>query len=220
MKFERIRDLSSFYINDKNSYFYKFWNDFESEPLRIKAFTLLEEELQSIDNLSWIQLKEEASNLCLHHNVDRGWSKLFEKLNEVKGYQFLKTLECKDITFIPRSKNNGIETPDLEARLNDDFMLCEVKTINVSDGLLSAIKNMKVRDVRSTLPEGLKNKLKDVINKAQSQLSGCRDNATKFIYLVISFDEDLDHRNELNNDVRKLLNSIDLNNIEVVIHNE
>jgi hypothetical protein len=220
MKFERIRDLSSFYINDKNSYFYKFWNDFESEPLRIKAFTLLEEELQSIDNLSWIQLKEEASNLCLHHNVDRGWSKLFEKLNEAKGYQFLKTLGCKDITFIPRSKNNGIETPDLEARLNDDFMLCEVKTINVSDGLLSAIKNMKVRDVRSTLPEGLKNKLKDVINKAQSQLSGCRDNATKFIYLVISFDEDLDHRNELNNDVRKLLNSIDLNNIEVVIHNE
>jgi hypothetical protein len=48
MKFERIRDLSSFYINDKNSYFYKFWDDFESEPLRVKAFTLLEEELQSI----------------------------------------------------------------------------------------------------------------------------------------------------------------------------
>jgi hypothetical protein len=47
MKFERIRDLSNFYISDKNSYFYKFKDDFESVPLRVKAFTLLEEELQS-----------------------------------------------------------------------------------------------------------------------------------------------------------------------------
>lgn len=219
MKFERVRELSNFHEDNETSYFYEFWQDFESVPLRVKAFAVLEEELQSLDDESWIQLRSEASELCLHHSVDRGWNKLFEKLNEAKGYRFLQSLGCENIIFIPRSKKNGIETPDLEAKLNDGYVLCEVKTINVSDSLLSARRNIKVRDVQSTLPEGLKNKLKDVVAKAHSQLSVYRDNAKKLIYLVISFDDELAYRNELNSETRTLLNNLDLNNVEVVIHN-
>ncbi len=208
------------YIHIEKSYFYRFWDDFETVPLRVKAFTKLEEELQILDRESWRQLNTEAGKLCLRHNGDRGWSKLFEKLNEAKGYVYLQSLGCRKIRFISRSMKNGIETPDLEGEKNDNRYLCEVKTINVSDSLLKARRNIEAREVQPTLPAGLKNKLKEVTTKAHSQLSGYHRKAMKFAYLVISFDDELDYRDKLNIQTRIFINSLDFDDMKVIIHNE
>ena len=63
----------------------------------------------------------------------RGWQALFDVLNEAKGYNHLSGIGCTNIRFIPVSSVPGQKTPDLSGDLAGARVLCEVKTINISE---------------------------------------------------------------------------------------
>jgi ribosome-binding factor A len=222
-KYIRLSELVSLHHpEDKRSRFYKFWESFYEIPERVQAFSLIEKELSALDDKSWCFLKDEAKELCVKSDERRGWNQLFEKLNEAKGYCFLKLIGCSDIRFIPRATKNNIETPDLVGWRNTSEALCEVKTINISDDLVSARINISVMSAQNELIAGLTNKFESTITKAASQLNSYSKSpdTEKYIYLVIAYDDDLDYRNELNTQTRELFNAMNLVGIDLVIHNE
>ena len=105
-----------------------------------------------------------------------GWGPLFDALNEVKGYKHLKHLGCVDIAFITPSYAQ--KSPDLVGHINGRKVLCEVKTINVSEG---------------ELPETFfSEKVTNIIVKAKAQLDAFDQAARKIVYLVFHSD-DVDH---------------------------
>lgn len=222
-KYIRLSELASLHpLDDKNSRFYNFWETFYDNPGRVQAFSLIENELSALDDSSWNFLKAEAKTLCVKSDERRGWSQLFEKLNEAKGYCFLKLMGCTNISFIHRETKNNIETPDLVGWKNTSQVLCEVKTINISDDLVSAKINMSGMSAQNTLTAGLTNKLKSTITKAVSQLNSYSKlpGTKKYIFLVITYDDELDYRNELNTQTRNLFNTINPIGIDLAIFNE
>ena len=217
-----MNELVSCHPNDNSSRFYNFWEAFYEIPERVQAFTLIEEELSQLYDESWSLLKNEACKLCITSDTNRGWSQLFDKLNEAKGYCFLKSMGCVNIRFIPRAKKKNIETPDLEGWKDKSNILCEVKTINISDQNIMAGKKIKAQTVDDSITPGLKKKLENMFTKASSQLNSypVTTNTNKFIYLIITYDEDLDYKNELNKQTRKIFNAMGLASIQLAIHNE
>ena len=222
-KYIRLNELVSLHPpDDKSSRFYNFWETFYEIPERVQAFLLIENELSALDDISWRFLKEEAKTLCVKLDERRGWNQLFEKLNEAKGFCFLKLMGCTDIRFIPRETKSNIETPDLVGWNKTSQVLCEVKTINISDCLVSARINISVMSAQNKLTAGLTNKLKSTITKAASQLNSYSKlpDTKKYMFLVISYDDDLDYRNELNTQTRNLFNTMNPVGIDLVIFNE
>ncbi len=221
----RLNELVSLHSSDNKDYqksrFYNFWETFyEITEQRVQAFSLIEKELSALDAKSWSDLKDEAKKFCIIKSDDRGWNQLFEKLNEAKGYCFLKSIGCSDIEFI--ATKNNVETPDLIGRKNTSQVLCEVKTINVSKGLVDARINLTVMEAKNRLDEGMTNKLESTISKAASQLNSYSESldTEKYIYLVITYDDDIDYREELNIQTRDVFNTMKLVGINLVIHNE
>ena len=218
----RVNELVSCHPNDKGSRFYNFWEVFYEIPERVQAFKLIEEELSQLDDESWFFLKNEACKLCITSDTNRGWSQLFDKLNEAKGYCFLKSMGCVNIRFIPRAEKENIETPDLEGWKDESNILCEVKTIGISDQEIMARKKIKAQNVNDSITPGLKKKLENTFTKASSQLNSypVTTNTNKFIYLIITYDDDLDYRDELNQQTRNIFNAMSLADIQLAIHNE
>lgn len=120
---------------------------------------------------------------------DRGWTPLFDRLNEAKGYGYLLDRGCSSPKFI-RSDKKGNQTPDLEASDGTSEYLCEVKTINISDEEIERRKKTKEKDVAYALNNGLKSKLEYDAKKAISQLQGYQgsDNKIKIAFFVICLD--------------------------------
>lgn len=222
-KYIRLSELVSLHHpDDKSSRFYNFWETFYESPGRVQAFSIIENELSELDDISWRFLKNEAKKLCVKSDERRGWNQLFEKLNEAKGYCFLNEMGCANISFIPRETKSNIETPDLVGWRNTSQVLCEVKTINISDDLVSARINKSGMYAQNTLTAGLTNKLESTIAKSASQLNSYSKSSDteKYVYLVITYDDDLDYRDELNTQTRNLFNTMNLVGINLVIHNE
>lgn len=221
-QYRRLHELSAPFENIPESYFYEFWNDFNQEPMRVRAFNLLETELQVLDQKAWAFLRNEASKLALKKDLTRGWTQLFEKLNEAKGYCYLMKLGCTNPAFIPREVKKNVETPDLKASLGDQQIFCEVKTINVSDELLEYRNRGLARDVQHQVSPGLAAKLVNTLLKAHSQLTSYVSgaNITRIVYFVISFDDDLDYREDLNAQVHRIIDDLNCKGIEVAIHSE
>ena len=220
-QYSRLSELVSLHpADDKRSRFYNFWKTFNEIPERVQAFSLIEEELSMLDAISWCFLKDEAMKLCVKSDERRGWNQLFEKLNEAKGYCFLKLIGCSDIEFIPRATKSNIETPDLVGRRSTSQVLCEVKTINISDDFVSARIDGSLMITQNKLTEGMTSKLKSTIYKAASQLNSYSESldTEKYIYLVIAYDDDIDYRNELNTQTRDLFNTMNLVGINLTIH--
>lgn len=221
--FERLNELVSLHHpDDERSRFHRFWEYFSDIPERVKAFAAIEDELSSLDQEAWSFIKNEAKDLIIKPNSQRGWNQLFEKLNEAKGYCFLKSIGCSKISFIPRATKNNIETPDLKGWKNGSLLLAEVKTINISDELVSARENGSVMLAHNTLTHGLENKLNSTFIKAASQLNSYSQLAgtTKYIYLVATYDDEIDYRNELNAQARELFKNMSMSIIRLVIHDE
>ena len=222
-KYIRLSELVSLHHpDDESSRFYNFWETFYEKTGRVQAFSLIENELSALDDISWNFLKAEAKTLCVKSDERRGWNQLFDKLNEAKGYCFLKLMGCTNISFIHRETKSNIETPDLVGWKNTSQVLCEVKTINISDGLVSERINMSGMYAQNTLTAGLTNKLESTITKAVSQLNSYSKlpDTKKYMFLVITYDEDLDYRNELNTQTRNLFNTMNPVGIDLVIFNE
>lgn len=180
------------------TYFDNFDQSVADNPVKRKHFVHLEDELAGLDTAAWMVLKGQVTPLFERRHGVRGWEPAFDKLNEAKGYNYLTTLGCTDVAFIPVSSAPGQKTPDLEGRLGSKRVFCEVKTINPSDieaASRSAVARGQIvsRSTQRTLPDGFFVKLISTLRTAEAQMrSYCADeDARRIVYVVINFDDSL-----------------------------
>ena len=176
--------------------------------------------VQGLDAEAWEFLKGEALPRLKAQHSPRGWQQLFDTLNEAKGYNYLDRIGCKEIKFIPRAKTDNLQTPDLRGFLGSATVLCEVKTINVSD---DETKRFATGGVGTTLPyleTDFFNKLSSVIHTAASQLLAFdRDSADRrIVYVVFNFDDRIhEYAHEYKKQIEAYVANASLPNVEVVL---
>jgi hypothetical protein len=221
VEFRRVSELRNLSIDlhSPEAYFRADDNKL-SDPYRRKFFLALESDLQGLDAEAWEFLKSEAQPQLKAPDQKRGWQRLFDKLNEAKSYNYLVSIGCENVKFIPRAKAVRVETPDLKGLLDAATVLCEVKTINVSD---DEINRFATRGVGNTLPyleKGFFDKLGHDIKKASSQLLAFDDSsaAHRIVYVVFNFNDGLhEYADEYQRQIEAYIESASLANIEVVL---
>jgi hypothetical protein len=159
--------------------------------IKLKHFRDLEAELQGLDPVSWDLLKAELTPLFIRRDPKRAWQPLFDKLNEAKGYNYLVRMGCTNVEFVPRSSREGQKTPDVQGSSGATKVLCEVKTIDISENESACRKNGSVRGILIQLQVGFFNKLKSVLEKARDQMTAyCPTVGTiKIAYVIINYDD-------------------------------
>ena len=120
------------------AYFQDFETKLQVEPLCLPVYACWEKVFQILDEDAWKALKDEAAQYLTCRDKRRGWHQLFDILGQADAYKHLGDIGCSKTRFIPRSDKEGRRTPDLEGLLDSQRVLCEVKTINVSDAELRA----------------------------------------------------------------------------------
>jgi hypothetical protein len=191
---QRILELRDYSINlhSPKAYF-RVDDDKLSDPYKRRFFLALERELQELDAEAWTFLRNEARPRLKAKHPTRGWQQLFDTLNEAKGYSHLKKTGCGNIKFIPRATTDKLQTPNLQGRLDTTQVLCDVKTINVSD---DEAKRLATGGVGATLPYLEKEsfeKLSSVIQVASSQLLSFENGSAscRIVLVVFNFDDRL-----------------------------
>jgi hypothetical protein len=195
-EFPRIYELRDQIKNpdSPNSCFKNFNEEFQSEAMRM-AFRSREDALQALDSSAWESLKKRASEYLTKwdEKKGRGQQQLIDVLNEALAYSFLKREGCSDIHFIPESAKKGEKTPDLEGTLGQNKVICEVKTINVSEG--EALRRRGGRYLHDQpqvhLEPGFFGKLMDDITKAKEQMKAhaAGKEGRHIVYIVTNFDD-------------------------------
>jgi hypothetical protein len=183
-----------------------------------------EKDLQCLDEDAWEFLKKEASPYLMHPDRGgRGWQQLFDILNQAHAYNYLKGLEATHIRFIPRAGKQSSRTPDLEGILQSGRMLCEVKTINISQREAHARKHSTVREIQYRLDDGFLGKLRSDIREAKSQLEAY-DPASKaqhFVYINVCFDDFLgEYKEEYFRQIDEFLAGWPTPGVALVFHND
>jgi hypothetical protein len=189
-----LSDLCEF--SDTAAYFSKFQETVMGPcgDLALQKYDEYERSLQSLDLRAWEALKEKVAPRLTARHAKRGWTQLFDTLGEADAYNHLKsTLGCTSVTFIPESSKKHHKTPDLEGVYAEGQILCEAKTINISDSEIDAIGESHVRNGdfhRELTPEFL-GKLTKVIGEAKSQIEAFDDGtgARHLVYVTIYFDD-------------------------------
>jgi hypothetical protein len=184
-RFYELRDLIS---NPSDPDAYDFVRNLE-DPLVPWRFDRWEEALDELDPVAWESLKKKAfPHLALRDRKLR-WEQLLNVLGEAFAYGYLKSQGWQDLHFIPESDRR---TPDIEGTRQGALVMCEVKTINLSDVEVEARHNQStVRGVGSGLSERFFRKLDLDIDVALAQLRShdLRDRAQYVIYINIDFDD-------------------------------
>ncbi len=218
---QRISELRDYSISLRSPKAYFQPDDTKlSDPRKRKFFLALECELQRLDAETWAFLKSEALPRLKAPHPTRGWQQLFDTLNEAKGYNHLVRIGCANVKFIPRSTTDKVQTPDLQAFLGAAKVLCEVKTINVSD---DEIERFATGGVGTTLPyleEEFFNKLSSVIQTASSQLLAFDQGsaARRIVYVVFNFDDRLHEcADEYQKQIEIYIATASIPNVEIVL---
>ena len=175
-----------------DAYFPQNFETLLQTSLPMAAYTHIEKKLQYLDVDAWKPLRDEASQYLTVKDPKRGWQQLFENLEgPADAYKHLRDLGCSDVCFIPRSQQQGQRTPDLEGLLDSRRVLCEVKTINISEAEVSARAECTVRDGRYQLDDAFFRKLQSDITKANGQLHAydAMGKARHIVYVSIYFDD-------------------------------
>jgi hypothetical protein len=218
-----LRDL----ITDPTSpeaYFQNFESNFDSSFHIREIYDRWEVELQGLDGDAWEFLKSEASPYLMHKDRNgRGWQQLFDILNQAHAYSYLKSIGCSTIRFIPRANQPSTRTPDLEAVLSSSRVLCEAKTINISQGEVRARNEFTVRQINTQLDEGFLRKLSSAISEAKDQLrafdatgkDGC------YVYINPCFNDFLgEYKEEYFKQIDQYLSGCPTDGLNLVFHND
>ncbi len=191
----RVYELHDLIQNPRppGAYFRDFDSSLAEYPQKRKQFGDIERDLQGLDSAAWAYLKAEAVSRLMARDVKRGWQALFDILNQAKAYNYLKGLGCTNIAFIPVSRAKGRQTPDLEAELNSVKVLCEVKTINISEEEAARRQSGGVGTSTDRLEEGFFSKLTSVLSVAKAQMLayGAAYTTNNIAYVVVNFDDSL-----------------------------
>ena len=189
----RIDELRELVENpaSPDAYFQNFEQTLDEWPPKKRQFTDLERELQGLDLPAWQHLKKDVVPLLQQRHPTRGWQLLFDKLNHAKAYSYLARIGCTSIRFIPECPITGQKTPDLEAQLGPTKVLCEVKTINISEIEATRRTRGGVGSTEAQVSDGFFNKVSADLRNAQKQMNvyaGSND-ARKIVYIVVNFDD-------------------------------
>lgn len=151
--------------NFENAYGRNFEMDILKAPEYKRLFLRIEKALQELDPDSKEVLKKKICKYPTIKHPGRGWHQLFDILHEARAYSYLTSLNCSDIRLIPESKG----TPDLEGILPSGKVLCEVKTINISDDEASirASDKLIARQTSDQLEDGFLKKIGVRYKKSQ-----------------------------------------------------
>jgi Protein of unknown function (DUF2442) len=186
-RFYELKDLSD--PSNKDAYFENFEEHLQDETC-FRTFVLWEENLQGLDAAAWVSLKSKACTYLNKNKKARGWQQFFNVLGEACGYNYLARYErCSAVRFIPESND---PTPDLEGLRDHERVLCEVKTINISDDEVRARRMPSVvRKLSDQLEEGFFRKIDSDIVCAKSQLDSYdpHGDAQHLVYINICFDD-------------------------------
>jgi hypothetical protein len=171
-----------------------YFHDFETllqDDLARAVFIRWEEKLQLLDAHAWKALKDEASQYLIRRDPRRSHQQLFDILGQADGYQHLRNIGCSTVRFIPRSDKEGLRTPDLEGFIDSQRILCEVKTINISDDEIRARCEHTARVIESQLDEGFFRKLRFDVTEASDQTHrhDAAGNGRHLVYVNICFDD-------------------------------
>jgi hypothetical protein len=173
--------------------FQNFEQTLNEWPPKKRQFTDLERELQGLDLPAWQYLKKDVAPLLQRRHPTRGWQLLFDKLNHARAYNYLAGVGCTTIRFIPESPITGEKTPDLEAQLGPTKVVCEVKTINISEIEATRRTRGGVGSTEAQVSDGFFNKLTADLRNAKKQMdvyAGSSD-AREIVYIVVNFDDSL-----------------------------
>jgi hypothetical protein len=202
------------------AYFQNFDHNLAGSEHIKNVYLRRERALQGLEAAAWKHLKGEASRfLTARHKHGRGWQQLFDVLNEAWAYNYLKSIGCTELNFIPRS---GLPTPDLEGFLGSDRILCEVKTINISDDEVAFRTGpMKARSIQTSLPPKFLERLRKKIKIAMRQMLAFDSTCFHLIYINIVFDDFLaEHKETYFRQIDDDLLQISVRGVKIVICNE
>jgi hypothetical protein len=217
----RISQLRAYSVklNSPKAYF-QADDDKLSNQRKRKFFVALERELQGLDVEAWEFLKGEALPRLNAQHSKRGWQQLFDTLNEAKGYNYLVRIGCKEIKSIPRAKTDNVQTPDLRGFLGSATVLCEVKTINVSEDEANRFATGGVGTTPLYLEKEFFKKVSSVIHTAASQLLAVDKDLTsrRIVYVVFNFDDRLhEYAHEYHKQIEAFIAGASLPDVEVVL---
>jgi hypothetical protein len=176
--------------------------------------------LQSLDADAWQDLKNEASpRLMSRDKRGRGWEALFDILNQAHAYNYLTRIGCTEVIFVPRAKT---ETPDLAGMIGGRTIICEVKTLNISNDEVQRRRNHTVGKLTILLSAGFFRKLGSAINKAQNQMCAwdTSGSARHMVYVSPCFDDFLaECKEEYFRQIDDHLVAHPYHGVEIVMHN-
>jgi hypothetical protein len=173
-----------------DAYFRNFEDCLLDEPC-FQTVALWEKKLQGLDPVAWESLKSKASPYLKRKDAKgRNFQQLFDVLGEASAYNYLRESHgCSRVCFIPESDDR---TPDLEGVRDCVRVLCEVKTINISEDEIRARRGPPtVRKVENRLDNGFLRKLDSDVTNAKSQLRTYDpdSDAQHLVYINICFDD-------------------------------
>lgn len=164
----------------------------ESEHIRYH-YEKVERALGVLHAEAWRDLKERALPLLTVRDEKRGWRDLFDTLHEAKGYAFLRSVGCTDVSFIKRQDK---KTPDLSALFGSRCVLCEVKTINISQeeaDRRDRVHHGEIRafDVPAHVTLQMVQKVRSTLERAVEQLDheDPHRTARRIVFTVLNFDD-------------------------------
>jgi hypothetical protein len=180
--------------NSENAYGRNFENNIlrKDIPGYKRLFLRIEKALYELDPDSKKVLSDKIwkHKYPIKRHLGRGWHQLFDILNEARAYSYLKSLGCSDTCLIPESRK---KTPDLEGVFPSCKVLCEVKTINISDeeAKIRASDKYIARTTQDQLEEGFFRKLESDITNAKEKFESYDSTrgSQLIIYIFIIFDE-------------------------------
>jgi len=213
-----LKDLS----DDSSARFHDFDSKLGEGTVRRKTWLAREHEFQRLDEAAWQFLKQEAQPyLTVNDTKGRGWQQFMDILNQVRAYNHLVDLGCSGVQFIPTK--TGQQTPDLEGELYGRKVLCEVKTINISDKEVLERGKNEVRGSTNKLEDLFLKKLISTLEKARGQMKAYNDqkHVRHIAFVVPNFD---DRMGEYNGDYYLQIDQYLVDNpysdIEIVFYNE
>jgi hypothetical protein len=176
-----------------NAYFRDFDEHLREYPVMLKHFRDIEKEPQGLDASAWNHLKGKAAPFLIKKSETRGWYQLFDTLNEAKGYNHLLQMGCTNVEFIPVSSTRGKGTPDLKGVMSTTQVLCEVKTINVSEAEADRRHSGAAGSTHLQLPDGFFRKFKSDMETAKNQMVkfDADETVRRVVYIIVNFDDSL-----------------------------
>ena len=224
----RVYELRDLIKNPESpdAFFQDFDRSVRDEPSKKEIFFARENDLRCLDETAWQFLKNEARPyLTKRDPTGRGWQQLWAILYQARAFNFLREIGCSNVYFIPRDSRS---TPDLQAEANGVKVLCEVKTINISNEEACARRQQAEGAITcgsttdQLAPEFL-NKLMCSLGKARAQMESCdgRKNARRLAYVVVDFDDPQgEYKDRYYNQIDRHLAENPIPGLEIVFHNQ